>query len=73
MTSIRLRYEDRLDGSNNFSPWKERITILFKELELWDIVGASDTITVPTYVVLKTTFDKKDIKAQRIFFGLYKK
>ena len=59
MTSTGLRFEDRLDGFNNFSPWKEHITILFKELELWDIVGASDTITVPTDAALKTSFDKK--------------
>ena len=72
MTSTGLRYEDRLDGSDNFSPWKERITILFKELELWDIVGAFDTITVPTNVVLKTAFDNKDIKAQRIFLDSIK-
>ena len=72
MTSTGLRFEDRLDGFDNFSPWKERITILFKELELWDIVGASDTIKVPTYVVLKTAFDKKDIKAHNLF-GLYKR
>ena len=63
MTSAGLRFEDRLDGSDNFNPWKERITILFIELELWDIVGASDTITVPIDAALKTTFQKKDIKA----------
>ena len=72
MTSAGLRYEGRLDGSDNFSPWKERITILFKELQLWDIVGASDTITVPTDAALKTVFDKKDIKAQRIFLDSIK-
>ena len=63
MTSAGLRVEDRLDGYDNFIPWKECITILFKELELWDIVGASDTITVPINAALKTSFDKKDIKA----------
>ena len=72
MTLAGLRYEDRLDGSDNFSPWKERITILFKKLELWDIVGAFDTITVPINVALKTVFDKKDIKAQRIFLDSIK-
>ena len=72
MTSAGLRYEDRLDGPDNFSPWKEHITVLFKELELWDIVGASNTITVPTDVALKTTFDKKDSKAQRIFLDSIK-
>ena len=70
MTSVGMQYEDRLDGFDNFSPWKERITILFKELELWDIIGASDTITVSIDAALKTAFDKKDIKAQRFFWTL---
>ena len=54
MTLAGLRYEDRLDGSDNFSSWKELIIVLFKELDLWDIVGASDTITVPTNVALNS-------------------
>ena len=67
MSSARLLFEDRMDGSDNFSPWKECITVLFQELELWDIVGASDTITIPTDDAMKTVFEKKDIKVQ-IFF-----
>ena len=72
MTSIGLRFEDMMDGSDNFSPWKEHITILFKELELWDIVGAFDTITIPIDASLKTSCDKKDIKAQIIFLDSIK-
>ena len=45
---------------------------MFKELELWDIVDAFDTITVPIDVSLKTAFEKKDIKAQRIFLDSIK-
>ena len=45
---------------------------MLKELELWDIVGASDTITVPTYVVLKITFDKEDTKAQTLYLDSIK-
>ena len=63
MAAAGLRYEDRLDGASNFSPWKERITILFKEQALWDIVGASATVVVPTDVVQKAEFEKRDIKA----------
>ena len=70
MAATGLRYEDRLDGARNFSPWKERITILFKEQALWDIVGA--TVTVPTYAVQKAEFDKRDIKAQKILFDSIK-
>ena len=46
--------------------------MLLKELELWDIVGASDTITVPTEATQKANFEKKDIKAQRIFLDSIK-
>ena len=63
MASIGLRYEDRLDGASNFSPWKERITILLKEQALWDIVGATATVVVPTYIVLKDEFERRDIKS----------
>ncbi len=72
MAAAGLRYEDRLDGSSNFSPWKERITILFKEQALWDIVGASATVAVPTDAVQKAEFEKRDIKAQRILFDSIK-
>ncbi len=72
MAGAGLRYEDRLDGSSNFSPWKERITILFKEQALWDIVGASATVAVPTDAVQLAEFEKRDIRAQRILFDSVK-
>ena len=72
MASTGLWYEDRLSGADNFSPWKERITVLFKEQGLWDIIGASATITVPTDPSQKADFDKKDIKSQRILLDSIK-
>ena len=72
MAAAGLRYEDRLDGSSNFSPWKERITILFKEQALWDIVGATATVVVPTDAVQKAEFERRDIKAQKILFDSIK-
>ena len=36
--AIVLRVEDRLNGADKFSPWKERIVLLLEEFELWDIV-----------------------------------
>jgi hypothetical protein len=38
-----LRWEDRLEGAGNFSPWKARIILLFQENELWDIVESTAT------------------------------
>ena len=72
MASAGLRYEDRLSGADNFSPWKEHITVLFKEQGLLDFIGASATITVPTDSGQKAEFDKKDIKSQRILLDSIK-
>ena len=41
-----LRYEDRLEGASNFIPWKERITLLLEECELWDII--EKVVSIPT-------------------------
>ena len=45
-----LRVEDRLDGSLNFSSWKERIKLLLREMELWNIVYGTQAkpVIVPT-------------------------
>ena len=43
-----LRFEDRLEGESNFSPWKERIVLLLEESELWDIVEKSITVSDKT-------------------------
>jgi hypothetical protein len=38
METTSLRVEDRLDGASNFLSWKERVTFLLKEYDLWEIV-----------------------------------
>ena len=32
--ATRLRFEDKLDGATNISPWKERIALLLEENEI---------------------------------------
>ena len=39
-----LRFEDRLDGESNFSPWKEHTVLLLEEVDLWDIVEKAVTV-----------------------------
>jgi hypothetical protein len=63
-----LRVEDRLDGVVNFSPWKERITLILQENELWDIVENTQTssMTVPADATLLAAYTKKNIKAKEL-------
>lgn len=65
-----LRFEDRLEGVGNFSPWKERIVLLLEEHELWDIV--EKTIIVPTNSTLLAAFNKRNVKAKRIILDAIK-
>jgi hypothetical protein len=45
MASSGLRFEDRLEGPTNFSPWKEMITLVLIGNGLWDF--AEKEIQVP--------------------------
>ena len=74
MMATGLRVEDRLDGAQNFSPWKARIVLILQENELWNIVDSTTTnpMTVPTDAAAKIVFDKKDIKAKRILLDAIK-
>jgi hypothetical protein len=69
-----LRFEDRLDGAANFSPWKERIVLLLEEAELWDIVNntQSNPVIVPTDATLLAAFQKKNVKAKRMILDAIK-
>jgi hypothetical protein len=69
-----LRFEDRLDGALNFSPWKERIVLLLEKAELWDIVNNTqkNLVTVPIDATLLATFKKKNVKAKRIILDAIK-
>ena len=46
---IGLRFEDQLEEETKFNSWKERITLLLEEHEVWDIV--KEAITIPTIPV----------------------
>jgi hypothetical protein len=72
--AIGLRVKDRLDGDINFSPWKERITLILQENELWDILENTQTslVTVPTDATLLAAYSEKNIKAKRIILDAIK-
>ena len=63
--ATRLSFEDRLVGGTNFSAWKERITLLLEEHELWDIV--KDPITAPTDPTDLAMYNKRKVKASKSF------
>ena len=71
--AISLRFEDRLDGESNFSPWKECIVLLLEEMDLWDIVEMA--VTVPNKIVDAigyATYQKRDVKAKRVMVDVVK-
>jgi hypothetical protein len=35
MAASGLRFEDRLDGVSNYSPWKKRIMLMLMENNIW--------------------------------------
>ena len=51
-----LWFEDRLEGASNFIPWKERITLLLEECELWEI--AEKVVMIPTNPDLLVEYNK---------------
>ena len=66
--SLSLRVEDRLDGQNNYSAWKERIHSIFEEAEAWGIMvnTTQNPIVVPTDPVQLAESNKKNAKAKRL-------
>ena len=58
-----LRFEYRLVGASNFSPWKERIIPLLEKHELWYIV--EKTAIVPMDATLLVAFNKRNVKSER--------
>ena len=65
-----LRFEDRLEGETNFVPWKERITLLLEEHELWYIVKAP--VTLPTDLIDLAAYNKRKVKAKIILLDAVK-
>ena len=69
-----ILWEDRLQGVINFSPWKARIILLFKENDLWDIFESTlaKSVVVPIVAADLTAFNNKDVKAMRIILDAIK-
>lgn len=51
-----LRVEDKLEGASNFSPWKERMTLILEVNDLLEF--AKRTITHPNDVTLLDKHNK---------------
>lgn len=64
-----LRLEDRMDGSTNYSIWKERIVLVLEENDISEF--ADQTHSPPTDGTLLIAW-KKDVKARRIILDRVK-
>jgi len=64
---LGLRVEDKLDGQNNYSAWKERIQSIFEEARVWGIMvnTTHNPIVVPADLVQLAEFNKKNAKVKR--------
>ena len=62
--STSMRFEDRLDGANNFGSWKDRIQLILEENELLDHV--KKMLPEPEDEEAKAKFKKNEAKAKRI-------
>jgi hypothetical protein len=68
--AIGLRFKDRLEGASNFRPWKEIVSLLLEENEIWNIVEKGQTI--PIDLVILATYKKNNVKAKRIILDSMK-
>jgi hypothetical protein len=67
MVASDLRFEDRLDGVSNYSPWKERIMLVLMENDIWEV--SNSIVTPPTNPKDQATHKLKDVKAKRIILN----
>jgi hypothetical protein len=70
MTSISLRFEDKLDDASNFLSWKVRVTFLLEENDLWDIV--KNAVLSPTNLHQLVAHKKNEVKAKRMIVDAVK-
>ena len=64
MTSIGLRVEYRLNGTSNFLSWEERVTLVLKEYDLWELVDKV-SVSLIDKVALEA-HEKKEIKVEKV-------
>jgi hypothetical protein len=59
-----MRFEDRLEGASNFSPWRERMELLLGVNDVWEIT--STTVATPIDATHMASHNKKDMNARRL-------
>jgi hypothetical protein len=64
MANAGLRFEDKVEGASNFSPWREHIALVLEEQGLWEFVEG--TIAALADPVQLAAHERKDVKARRI-------
>ena len=62
--TFNMRFEDRLEGASNFIPWKERVTLLLEEFDLWSVT--KEVVTIPTDPDALVEHNRKNVKAKCI-------
>ena len=67
---LSLRYEDRLEGANNFRSWRTRLLLVLEENEIQDHVKME--ILVPEGDDEKVLYRKNEGKAKRIIIDSVK-
>jgi hypothetical protein len=65
-----LRVEYILDGVSNFFSWNARVTLAFKEYDLWEL--EEKVVIEPTYPTTLEDHNKKEIKEQRVILDSIK-
>jgi hypothetical protein len=64
MANAGLRFEDRLEGTSKFSPWRDCIALVLEEQGLW--VFVEGTLVPPADPTQLATHVRKYVKARRI-------
>ena len=62
---LGLRVEDKLDGKNNYSAWKDIIQSIFEEAEVWFLMvnTTQNPVVVPAEPVQLVEFNNNNAKA----------
>lgn len=64
MAASGLRFEDKLDGLSNYSPWKERIMLVLMDNDIWEF--ANSIVAPPVDPKDLASHKLKDVKFRRI-------
>jgi hypothetical protein len=70
MPASGLRFEDRLDGVSNYSPWKEQIMLVLMENDIWEF--ANSIMMPPTDPKELAAHKLKDVKLRCIVLNKVK-